>query len=49
MTTNLIEHAADTRRTWNRIAGIAGIASVVLFLGLAVGISASAPVFHRWS
>jgi len=45
MTTTLTEHPADTRRTWNRIAGIAGIASVVLFLGLAVGISASAPVF----
>ena len=45
MTTALIEHPADTRRMWNRIAGTAGIASVVLILGLAVGISASAPVF----
>jgi len=45
MTTTLIEHPADTRRMWNRIAGFAGIAAVVLFLALAVGISASAPVF----
>ena len=45
MTTTLIEQPADTRRMWNRIAGFAGIASVVLFLGLAIGISASAPVF----
>lgn len=45
MTTTLIEHPADTGRTWNRIAGFAGIAAVVLFVGLAVGISASAPTF----
>lgn len=45
MTTTLIEHEIDTRRTWNRIAGFAGIAGVVLFVALAVGISASAPVF----
>lgn len=45
MTTSLIEHPADTARTWNRISGLAGIASVVLFVGLAVGISASAPTF----
>jgi hypothetical protein len=44
-TTTLIEHPADTRRTWNRIAGFAGIIGVVLFVALAVGISASAPVF----
>lgn len=45
MTTTLIEHPADTGRMWNRIAGFAGIAFVVLFLALALGISASAPVF----
>jgi len=45
MTTTLIEHPIDTRRTWNRIAGFAGIAFVVLFVAFAVGISASAPVF----
>ncbi len=45
MTTTLIERPADTRRTWNRIAGFAGIAFVVLFVAFAVGISASAPVF----
>lgn len=45
MTTTLIEQPVDTGRTWNRISGLAGIASVVLFIGLAVGISASAPVF----
>ena len=45
MTSTLIEQPADTRRTWNRIAGFAGIAGVILFVALAVGISASAPVF----
>ena len=45
MTTTLIEHPVDTGRTWNRIAGFAGITGVVLFVALAVGISASAPVF----
>ncbi len=44
-TTTLTEHPVDTRRTWNRIAGFAGITGVVLFVALAVGISASAPVF----
>jgi hypothetical protein len=45
MTTTLIEHPTDTGRMWNRIAGFAGIATVVSFIALAVGISASAPVF----
>lgn len=45
MTTTLIEHPVDTGRTWNRISGFAGIAAVALFVSLAVGISASAPVF----
>jgi hypothetical protein len=45
MTTTLIEQPVDTARTWNRISGFAGIAAVVLFVGLTVGISASAPTF----
>lgn len=45
MTTTLIEQPVDTSRTWNRVSGFAGIATVILFVGLAVGIAADAPVF----
>ncbi|MEM9610858.1 MAG: hypothetical protein AAGA99_25845 [Actinomycetota bacterium] len=45
MTTTLTEQTVHTTRSWDRSAGIAGIASVVLFVSLAIGISADAPVF----
>lgn len=45
MTTTLTEHHVDRSQTWQRISGVAGIAGVLLFISLAVGISADAPVF----
>jgi hypothetical protein len=45
MTTVQIEASSDVSRSWNRIAGVAGIAFAVLFVGLGFGIAADAPVF----
>lgn len=45
MTTVQIEAASDTSRSWDRIAGFAGIAFAVVFVGLGIGIAADAPVF----
>ncbi|MFK8024415.1 MAG: hypothetical protein AB8G26_10685 [Ilumatobacter sp.] len=48
MTITLTENRVDTQRharMWNRVAGAAGIIGAVSFVALAVGISASAPVF----
>lgn len=45
MTTTLTEQPVETSQQWQRISGFAGIAGVLSFVGLAVGIAADAPVF----
>lgn len=45
MTTIQVDAPTDASQLWNRIAGFAGIAFAVLFIGLGLGIAADAPVF----